>query len=78
MAYLRYKDHTILSAASIDLRTGMWTPVASISWCEGDNPPSFHLLCDSVEEVLTSIAAERRGKSLAMRWVDRRIESKQD
>jgi hypothetical protein len=44
MAYLIYREHTIISAASQDEITQQWLPLISISWMQENGRRDVHFL----------------------------------
>jgi hypothetical protein len=47
MAYLIYRDHTIVSSASQDEITQQWLPLTSISWVRETGRRDVHFLTNS-------------------------------
>jgi hypothetical protein len=47
MAYLIYREHTIISSASQDEITQQWLPLISISWTKENGRRDVHFLTNS-------------------------------
>lgn len=71
MAVLRYKGHLVVADGQPYERSGLWLPVADISW-EGENGSGSQLLDASVLLFETREAAERSAMDMARSWIDER------
>ena len=73
MAYVLYRDHTIVSTAVYDVETGKWELSACISWqASGDH---FFFLRDCPERFSRVEEAEMAGLEHSKSWVDRKLVS---
>jgi hypothetical protein len=73
MAYVLYRDHTIVSTAVYDVETGKWKLSACISWqASGDH---IYFLRDSPEEFSRVEEAEIAGLEHSKTWVDKKLSS---
>ena len=73
MAYVLYRDHTIISTAVYDAETGRWKLTACISWqASGDH---FFFLRDCPERFSRVDEAEVAGLEHSKSWVDRKLVS---
>jgi hypothetical protein len=73
MAYVLYRDHTIISTAVYEVETGRWKLTACISWqASGDH---FFFLRDCPERFSRVEEAEMAGLEHSKSWVDRKLVS---
>ena len=73
MAYVLYRDHTIISTAVYEVETGRWKLTACISWqASGDH---FFFLRDCSERFSRVEEAEMAGLEHSKSWVDRKLVS---
>lgn len=71
MAVLRYKGHRIVAGGQLQKPSGLWLPVAEISW-EGEDGGGSQLLDASVLLFETREAAEKSAVVMAQSWIDQR------
>jgi hypothetical protein len=73
MAYVLYRDHTIVSSAVYDDVSGKWKLAACVSWqASGDR---VHFLKNSPEMFSRVEDAEIAGIEYSKNWIDRRLSS---
>jgi hypothetical protein len=72
MAYVIYRDHTIVSSAVYDQVSGKWKLTACITWYDSATPPPrrFHVITTSPELFSRFEDAEAAGLESAKNWVD--------
>jgi hypothetical protein len=73
MAYLIYREHTIISSASQDEITQQWLPLISISWMQENGRRDVHFLTNSQALCLDFREAENFGLERAKNWIDRKV-----
>jgi hypothetical protein len=73
VAYVLYRDHTVVSTAVYDVVTGKWRLAACISWqASGDH---IYFLNDCPERFARVEEAEMAGLEHSKSWVDRKLSS---
>ena len=73
MAYVLYRDHTIITTAVYDVVSGMWKLAACISWqASGDR---LHFVKDAPERFTRVEEAEMAGLEYSKSWVDNKLSS---
>ena len=72
MAYLLYRDHTIVSSGVYDDVSGKWKLTACVSWQENGNEDRFHFIKNSTELFSRFEDAEKAGLETGKRWVERK------
>jgi hypothetical protein len=73
MAYLLYRDHTIVTSAVYDDVSGKWKLAACVSWqASGDR---IHFLKNSLQTFARVDEAETAGIEYSKNWVDNRLSS---
>jgi hypothetical protein len=73
MAYLEYRDHTIVASASKDEITQQWLPFISISWKKENGRLDVHFLTNSQALYPKFRDAEKFGLERAKNWIDRKV-----
>ena len=73
MAYLIYRDHTIVSSASQDEITQQWLPLISISWVRETDRRDVHFLTNSQALFMNFRDAEIFALERAKEWIDRKV-----
>ena len=73
MAYLVYRQHTIVSSASQDEITQQWLPVISISWMKNNGRLDVHFLTNRQALCPNFKDAENHGLERARDWIDRKV-----
>ena len=76
MAILLYKDHIIVTSATLDKRTGKFIPLASLRWEETNRSPRVQILT-SPKRYFTRDAALEVALNEALLWIDRQIPAAQ-
>ena len=73
MAYVLYREHTVVSTAVYDILTGKWKLAACISWqASGDH---FYFLRDRPERFSRVEEAEMAALEHSKSWVDKNLSS---
>ena len=73
VAYVLYRDHTIISTAVYDVETGKWKLTACISWqASGDH---IYFLRDCPERFSRVEEAELAGLEHSKTWIDKKLSS---
>jgi len=73
VAYVLYRDHTVVSTAVYDVETGKWKLTACISWqADGDH---IYFLKDCPERFSRVEEAEVAGLEHSKSWIDSKLSS---
>jgi hypothetical protein len=73
VAYILYREHTIVSSAIYDDVSGKWTLTACVSWQVSHNDDRFRFLKNPEEIFCSSEEAEAAGIDYAKQWVDKKL-----
>ena len=71
MAYILYRDHTIVSSADYDDVTGNWKLTACVSW--QSNGDQIQFLKNSPAIFSCPDDAEKAGIEYSKKWVDKKL-----
>ena len=72
MAYVHYRDHTIVSSGLYDDVSGHWKLTACISW-QATGIDYIQFLKNSPETFSRFEDAESAGIDYSMKWIDRKL-----
>ena len=72
MAYLLYRDHTIVSSAVYDDVSGNWKLNTCVSWQANGNEDRFHFIKNALERFSRFEDAENAGLEAGKSWVERK------
>jgi hypothetical protein len=73
VAYLVYREHTIVSSASQDEITQQWLPIISISWKKENGRLDVQFFTNSQALCPNFRDAEKYGLERAKDWIDRKV-----
>ena len=73
MAYILYREHTIVSSGSYDDVCGKWKITACVSWQANGGGDHFQFLRNLPETFLRFEDAETAGIEYSKDWVDNKL-----